>query len=117
MPILPPVRSWANGITNPLLIYNSKKKFHGLFPRRQLWRPALEYPLWDHNWDGRQPPPPTPRDDVEEDSRQTAEAQQRDRLIRKEGVTRHIILIRHGQYDETSQVRILPPYEARTNEQ
>ena len=33
------------------------------------------------------------------------EAKQRERLVRKEGVTRHVILIRHGQYDETSKVR------------
>jgi hypothetical protein len=30
---------------------------------------------------------------------------QRDRYIRKNGVTRHIIMIRHGQYDETHKVR------------
>lgn len=83
-------------------------KFHGLFPRRQLWRPALEYPLWDYNWDGRQPPP-IGRVDGDEggtNSKLMTEAQ-RDRLIRKEGVTRHIILVRHGQYDETFKVRHL----------
>jgi len=30
---------------------------------------------------------------------------QRDRYIRKNGVTRHIMMIRHGQYDETHKVR------------
>lgn len=74
--------------------------FHGLFPRRQLWRPHLEYPLWDSNWDGRQPPP-VESDDKDESARLTA---QRDRQIRKNGVTRHVILIRHGQYDETFKV-------------
>ena len=74
--------------------------FHGLFPRRQLWRPHVEYPLWDSNWDGRQPPP-VESDDKDESARLTA---QRDRQIRKNGVTRHIILIRHGQYDETCKV-------------
>ncbi|KAL3774083.1 hypothetical protein ACHAW5_009545 [Stephanodiscus triporus] len=76
--------------------------FHGLFPRRQLWRPALEYPLWDYNWDGRQPTPigRVGGEEGGDDSRLMAEAR-RERLIRKEGVTRHIILVRHGQYDET----------------
>jgi hypothetical protein len=74
--------------------------FHGLFPRRQLWRPHLEYPLWDSNWDGRQPPP-VESDDKDESARLTA---QRDRQIRKNGVTRHVIMIRHGQYDETFKV-------------
>ncbi|KAG7362068.1 histidine phosphatase superfamily protein [Nitzschia inconspicua] len=64
--------------------------FHGLFPKRQLWQPKVEYPLWDPNWDGRSP---SSTGDVEEDRRKL-------RKIRKEGVTRHIILVRHGQYDE-----------------
>jgi hypothetical protein len=74
--------------------------FHGLFPRRQLWRPHLEYPLWDSNWDGRQPPP------IENDDKDEHEtlAALRERQIRKNGVTRHLILIRHGQYDETPKV-------------
>ena len=86
-----------------------------MFPRRQLWRPALEYPLWDYNWDGRQPTP-IGRVDVEEggdDSRLMAEAR-RERLIRKEGVTRHIILVRHGQYDETYKVRRIQMRERTT---
>lgn len=67
--------------------------FHGLFPKRQLWQPRVEYPLWDNDWDGRQPPS---TGDPNEDRR-------RMRQVRKEGVTRHIILIRHGQYDEESK--------------
>ena len=66
--------------------------YHGLFPTRQLWRPAIEYPLWDDNWDGRQI--------LQQDA-----GGEEQRRIRKEGVTRHIILIRHGQYDETYKVR------------
>jgi serine/threonine-protein phosphatase PGAM5 len=70
--------------------------FHGLFPLRQLWRPQMEYPLWNRNWDGREP-------DVTGDKEEDRKVQ---RQIRKEGVTRHIILIRHGQYDENHQVSI-----------
>eukprot|EP00574_Skeletonema_japonicum_P003376 CAMPEP_0201726872 /NCGR_PEP_ID=MMETSP0593-20130828/10494_1 /ASSEMBLY_ACC=CAM_ASM_000672 /TAXON_ID=267983 /ORGANISM="Skeletonema japonicum, Strain CCMP2506" /LENGTH=440 /DNA_ID=CAMNT_0048218455 /DNA_START=20 /DNA_END=1342 /DNA_ORIENTATION=+ len=82
--------------------------FHGLFPRRQLWRPHVEYPLWHADWDGRQPLP-VESDDKDESARLTA---QRDRQIRKNGVTKHIILIRHGQYDEThkeDEKRLLTP--------
>jgi hypothetical protein len=69
--------------------------YHGHFPKRQLWQPKVEYPLWDINWDGRELPS---TGDEKED-------RQRARHIRKTGVTRHVILIRHGQYDETHKVR------------
>jgi hypothetical protein len=68
--------------------------YHGLFPERQLFVPAVEYPLWDSDWDGRQP----------EETGDSHEDRQMHRKIRKHGVTRHIILIRHGQYDETYKV-------------
>jgi hypothetical protein len=68
--------------------------YHGLFPLRQLFVPAVEYPLWDNDWDGRQP----------EESGDSDENRRMHRKIRKHGVTRHIILIRHGQYDETYKV-------------
>eukprot|EP00562_Extubocellulus_spinifer_P016317 CAMPEP_0178560004 /NCGR_PEP_ID=MMETSP0697-20121206/11263_1 /TAXON_ID=265572 /ORGANISM="Extubocellulus spinifer, Strain CCMP396" /LENGTH=434 /DNA_ID=CAMNT_0020193247 /DNA_START=224 /DNA_END=1529 /DNA_ORIENTATION=- len=76
--------------------------FHGLFPARQLFHPKLEWPLWNYNWDGRRLPPTGDADADKE----------RDRAIRKNGVTRHIILVRHGQYDEThkeDEKRILTP--------
>jgi hypothetical protein len=69
--------------------------YYGHFPKRQLWQPKVEYPLWDSNWDGRELPS---TGDKEED-------RQRTRHIRKTGVTRHVILIRHGQYDETHKVK------------
>ncbi len=63
-----------------------------MFPKRQLWqpKPGLPYLLWDNNWDGR----------LSQSSGDKDEDQRRMRRLRKEGVTRHIILIRHGQYDE-----------------
>lgn len=67
--------------------------FHKLFPKRQLFQPKLEYPLWDPNWDGKQP----------ESTGDSNEDRRRARYVRKEGVTRHIILVRHGQYDETEK--------------
>jgi serine/threonine-protein phosphatase PGAM5 len=66
-------------------------EFYGLFPKRQLWQPKVEYPLWDENWDGRKPP----------STGDNAADRERMRRIRKTGLTRHVILIRHGQYDET----------------
>lgn len=69
--------------------------YYGHFPKRQLWQPKVEYPLWDNNWDNREPPS---TGDEKKD-------RQRARHIRKTGVTRHVILIRHGQYDETHKVR------------
>eukprot|EP00523_Entomoneis_sp_CCMP467_P012533 CAMPEP_0168787822 /NCGR_PEP_ID=MMETSP0725-20121227/12005_1 /TAXON_ID=265536 /ORGANISM="Amphiprora sp., Strain CCMP467" /LENGTH=354 /DNA_ID=CAMNT_0008838053 /DNA_START=42 /DNA_END=1106 /DNA_ORIENTATION=+ len=65
--------------------------YKNLFPLRQKWQPKVEYPLWDHNWDGKMP----------ESTGSDEEDRKRMRYIRKNGVTRHIILVRHGQYDET----------------
>eukprot|EP00979_Chaetoceros_neogracilis_P008902 scaffold2002_cov245-Chaetoceros_neogracile.AAC.3 len=76
--------------------------FHDLFPLRQLWKPKSPYPLWDANWDGNKPESTGDKQKDHENSRYT----------RKNGVTRHIILIRHGQYDEThseDEKRILTP--------
>jgi len=70
--------------------------FYGLFPKRQLWKPTLEYPLWDTNWDGLANTMPS-TGNKDEDRRQK-------RKLRKEGVTRHIILIRHGQYTENEKL-------------
>lgn len=66
--------------------------YHDMFPKRQLFRPLLEYPLWNNNWDGLEPNISTGNREVD---RKIA------RKIRNTGTTRHIILIRHGQYDET----------------
>jgi serine/threonine-protein phosphatase PGAM5 len=72
---------------------NARGDFHKLFPKRQLFQPRVEYPLWDENWDGRHP----------ESTGNPDEDRKRARYVRKEGVTRHIILVRHGQYDETEK--------------
>lgn len=85
LPSSPPPKPKSYG-----MIPDAKGDFHRLFPKRQLWQPKVEYPLWDSNWDDLQPKP-TGNDE---------EDRQRMRTLRKEGVTRHIILIRHGQYDE-----------------
>ncbi len=104
-----PVRSAINGYndgidttSNATKIPEVEELFHGMFPLRQLWKPRKEYPLWDEDWDGRNP---ESTGDIEKDRANK-------RFIRKHGVTRHIILVRHGQYDESckeDEKRILTP--------
>lgn len=53
-------------------------------PSGQLHTPAVAYPDWDSNWDFLEPSKDIPRDRIEL------------------GPSRHILLVRHGQYDETS---------------
>ena len=68
--------------------------YYGLFPQRQLFQPKVPYPLWNYDWDNRLDPQVSTRE------------------LRKNGVTRHVILIRHGQYDETHRqddARVLTP--------
>eukprot|EP00549_Striatella_unipunctata_P009754 CAMPEP_0118688216 /NCGR_PEP_ID=MMETSP0800-20121206/8799_1 /TAXON_ID=210618 ORGANISM="Striatella unipunctata, Strain CCMP2910" /NCGR_SAMPLE_ID=MMETSP0800 /ASSEMBLY_ACC=CAM_ASM_000638 /LENGTH=249 /DNA_ID=CAMNT_0006585455 /DNA_START=12 /DNA_END=758 /DNA_ORIENTATION=+ len=51
--------------------------YYNLFPLRQLWKPPLPYPLWAYDWDKRD--------------------------LTNTRITRHIVLIRHAQYDETHE--------------
>lgn len=73
--------------------------WRGQVLKRQLYFPKIPYPLWDYNWDGRM----TPETTLE------AQSQDDDEPI---GTTRHIILVRHGQYEErfkvcgASQIRV-----------
>ena len=65
--------------------------FNGFTPRQ----PKVPYPGWDVDWDGRKPEPR-----AEGEPKPVA------------GPSRHLILIRHGQYDETYRddaKRILTP--------
>jgi hypothetical protein len=54
------------------------------FPLSEKFQMATEAPLWDSDWDGREKAYKALRGKVP-------------------GVTRHVILVRHGQYDEVSQ--------------
>lgn len=60
--------------------------------KRQLFQPKLPYPAWDYDWDGHSIPG---KNDLE--GHKTGKAR------KVKGKTRHIILVRHGQYDESSQ--------------
>lgn len=101
---------------------HAQGKFYGQIPARQLLKPRAPYPLWDYNWDGKGmrrqsqalgtdseggtlavkaamhdhgaisdgglvDPPPVDND--------------QEHRLKSNGVTRHIILIRHAQYDES----------------
>ena len=69
--------------------------YQNLFPLRQLCKPNVDYPLWDDDWDGKKPKSSGNED---EDFLKKVFAY-------RNGVSRHIILIRHGQYDETHEVK------------
>lgn len=70
-------------------VTNDKKSdwFYDYFPKSQLWKPSRAYPAWDDNWDSRK----------SKSSKNTKNPNDRNNST----VTRHIILVRHGQYDET----------------
>jgi len=66
--------------------------FYGQCLQRQLWKPKIPYPAWDYNWDGKQL-----------EGWSTLEALSTTEGLQQSGctgTTRHIILVRHGQYDE-----------------
>jgi serine/threonine-protein phosphatase PGAM5 len=75
--------------------------------KRQICIPKIQYPAWDYNWDGHMTSVSTPeRVATPEGLRESKAA----------GKTRHIILVRHGQYDETHKEdgkRILTPLGRR----
>jgi len=59
---------------------------------RQLWKPKLPYPAWDYNWDGKMADHwSTPTVLSTSDGLRNAS---------RTGTTRHLILVRHGQYHE-----------------
>jgi serine/threonine-protein phosphatase PGAM5 len=65
--------------------------FNGFTPRK----PTVPYPGWDVNWDSRNPP-----------------AVEKGAPKLRSGPSRHLILVRHGQYDESHKednLRILTP--------
>jgi hypothetical protein len=73
---------------------NNNKKDAELFEnqclKRQLHQPKVPYPAWDYNWDDKAIPGKT-----------DLEGHKSGKARKVKGKTRHIILVRHGQYDET----------------
>lgn len=77
--------------------------FVGQCLERQLFKPSLPYPAWDYNWDGNM---------TQETTHEAVSTPEGLLKSRERGKARHIILIRHGQYDETFQDdirRVLTP--------
>lgn len=56
---------------------------------RQLYEPKVPYPAWDYNWDGK----------MTDDTSMDGHLKGKIKKLIKSKKTRHIILIRHGQYD------------------
>ena len=108
------------------------------FPVEQLYRPAVPYPGWDPNWDEQAPTtdsekaalkvatrhhcmrahaPPAPGRRRRAGTPSHVRRLSRPLTVRagcwlQASPSRHIILIRHGQYDETSKddhLRVLTP--------
>ena len=71
---------------------DNDKMFQGQCLERQLHKPAVPYPAWDYNWDGKEQPHWSTFEDLS--------TQQGLQNASRTGTTRHIILIRHGQYNE-----------------
>jgi len=90
---------------------SSSELFEGQCLKRQLHVPKVPYPAWDYNWDGRM---------TEKTSFERLSTEQGLRESRKGGTVRHLILIRHGQYDESHKddsLRTLTPLGRRQAEQ
>ena len=69
---------------------DTEPSFHGQCLQRQVRCPSLPYPAWDFNWDGKMSKNTTPSH---------LSNSKNFRESRENGVTRHILLIRHGQYN------------------
>ncbi|CAJ1952554.1 unnamed protein product [Cylindrotheca closterium] len=67
-----------------------KTLFHNQCLERQMYKPKLPYPAWDYNWDGKAVAGAT-----------DFEGHRSGKACKQKGKTRHIILVRHGQYEET----------------
>jgi serine/threonine-protein phosphatase PGAM5 len=69
---------------------NKPPSFYGQCPKRQIFLPKVPYPAWDYNWDGRM---------TTSSTFETVNTLHGYQASKKLGPTRHIILVRHGQYD------------------
>jgi len=67
--------------------------FYGQCLKRQVYNPQVPYPAWDYNWDGRM---------TADTTLEALSNKEHQKKINK-GTTRHVIFIRHGQYDETHE--------------
>jgi serine/threonine-protein phosphatase PGAM5 len=83
--------------------------------QRPWFRPKVPYPEWNYNWDGRMTEKTSP------ESQSTIEGLKSSKGQPSNGTatTRHILLIRHGQYEmdpKDDQLRVLTPTGRRQAE-
>jgi serine/threonine-protein phosphatase PGAM5 len=87
--------------------------FHDQCLQRQLFHPKLPYPAWDYNWDGKMTPETSLEGFLRPKTKTTSSTSStRSSTSSGTNTTRHVILIRHGQYDETHSedaMRVLTP--------
>jgi len=80
--------------------------FHGQCLKRQMHIPVVPYPLWDYNWDGRMTSETslegfhTGRANASSTQKKGSDGNYKGSSSNTKGKTRHIILVRHGQYNE-----------------
>jgi serine/threonine-protein phosphatase PGAM5 len=86
---------------------SSPEEMYYNFPASEKFTPKLPYPLTDGNWDGK------------DDEMKAARILGKKFNVPVPSVTRHVILVRHGQYDEThreDELRLLTPLGRRQAE-
>ena len=83
--------------------------FHGQVLKRQMHTPAVPYPLWDYNWDGKMTNDTSleafrsGRANASSTKQKKSDGSYQGSSSNRKGKTRHILLVRHGQYDERRQ--------------
>ena len=90
--------------------------FYGQCLERQVYKPQLPYPAWHYNWDGREPTQTTKVSSDEESNNHKDDDRLPPQSTPTVGKTRHILLIRHGQYVEQAsndEHRVLTPLGRR----
>eukprot|EP00797_Seminavis_robusta_P020798 Sro31_g020420.2 (373) ;mRNA; r:126014-127132 len=77
--------------TNNAAPLDNRTQFYGQCLQRQLYQPPAPYPAWVYDWDGKM------NDSCTKEALSTAQGLQKSSCT---GTTRHILLVRHGQYEE-----------------
>ena len=80
--------------------------FQGQCLKRQMHVPTVPYPLWDYNWDGRMTSGTsleafrTSKANPSSTKQKRSDGSYQGNSSSSKGKTRHLLLVRHGQYDE-----------------